>query len=62
MTLANQPVNILMVDDQPAKLLAYQAILGDLGENLLSASTAKEALDLLLKNDVAIILMDVSMP
>jgi PAS domain S-box-containing protein len=60
--LANQPVNILMVDDQPGKLLSYQAILGELGENLLSATSAKEALDLLLKNDVAIILMDVSMP
>ena len=62
MALANQPVNILMVDDQPAKLLSYQAILGELGENLLSATSAEEALDLLLKNDVAIILMDVSMP
>jgi PAS domain S-box-containing protein len=62
MALANQPVNILMVDDQPAKLLSYQAILGELGENLLSATSAKEALDLLLKNDIAIILMDVSMP
>lgn len=60
--LANQKVNILMVDDQPAKLLSYQAILGELGENLLSATSAKEALDILLKNDVAIILMDVSMP
>jgi PAS domain S-box-containing protein len=62
MTLTNQPVNILMVDDQPGKLLSYQVILGELGENLLSATSAKEALDLLLKNDVAIILMDVSMP
>ncbi len=62
MALTNQSVNILMVDDQPAKLLSYQAILGELGENLLSATSAKEALDLLLKNDVAIILMDVSMP
>ena len=51
-----------MVDDQPAKLLGYQAILGELGENLLSATSAKEALDLLLKNEVAVILMDVSMP
>lgn len=58
----NQKVNILMVDDQPSKLLSYQAILGDLGENLISASSGREALDILLKNDVAIILMDVSMP
>ncbi len=62
MATPNQPVNILMVDDQPGKLLSYQAILGELGENLLSASSAKEALDHLLKNEVAIILMDVSMP
>lgn len=58
----NQKVNILMVDDQPGKLLSYQAILGDLGENLISASSGREALDILLKNDIAIILMDVSMP
>lgn len=58
----NQKVNILMVDDQPSKLLSYQAILGDLGENLISAPSGREALDILLKNDIAIILMDVSMP
>lgn len=56
------PVNILMVDDQPAKLLSYEAILGDLGEHLLTATSGREALDLLLKNDIAIVLMDVSMP
>src|SRR5579871_7041180 len=55
-------VNILMVDDQPAKLLSYDAILGELGENLIRASSGREALDLLLKNDVAVVLMDVSMP
>lgn len=55
-------VNILMVDDQPGKLISYEAILGDLGENLIAATSAKEALDLLLKQDVAVILMDVSMP
>ncbi len=55
-------VNILMVDDQPAKLLSYEAILGELGENLIKASSGREALDLLLKNDVAVVLMDVSMP
>jgi PAS domain S-box-containing protein len=58
----NQSVNILMVDDQPGKLLSYQAILEDLGENLISASSGKEALELLLEQEVAIILMDVSMP
>ncbi len=59
---SNQKLNILMVDDQPGKLLTYEAILGDLDENLLFATTAQEALDVLLKNEIAIILMDVSMP
>lgn len=59
---SNPKLNILMVDDQPGKLLTYQAILGDLGENLLTATTAQETLDVLLKNEVAVILMDVSMP
>lgn len=55
-------VDILMVDDQPAKLLSYEAILGELGENLIKASSGREALQHLLKNDVAVVLMDVSMP
>ena len=59
---ADEKVNILMVDDQPAKLLSYEVILGDLGENLIKATSAKEALNVLLKNDVAVVLMDVSMP
>jgi two-component sensor histidine kinase/DNA-binding response OmpR family regulator len=55
-------VNILMVDDQPAKLLAYEAILKDLGENLLIASSGREALEALLKSEIAVILVDVCMP
>jgi len=58
----NEKVNILMVDDQPAKLLSYEVMLGGLGENLIKANSAKEALELLLKTDVAVVLMDVSMP
>jgi PAS domain S-box-containing protein len=58
----DEKVNILMVDDQPAKLLSYEVILADLGENLIKASSAKQALNILLKNDVAVVLMDVSMP
>jgi signal transduction histidine kinase len=57
-----QKVNILMVDDQPGKLLTYEAILNELGENLIKARSGKEALDLLLKTDIAVVLMDVSMP
>ena len=58
----HDPVNILMVDDQPGKLLSYEAILSDLGENLIKATSAKEALEKLLKTDVSVVLMDVSMP
>jgi signal transduction histidine kinase len=60
--IAKEKVNILMVDDQPAKLLSYEVILGELGENLVKATSGKEALELLLKNDFAVVLMDVSMP
>jgi PAS domain S-box-containing protein len=55
-------LNILMVDDQPAKLLTYEVILGELDENLIKATSGREALDHLLKTDVAVVLMDVSMP
>jgi PAS domain S-box-containing protein len=56
------PVNILLVDDQPAKLMSYEVILQDLGENLLKASSGREALEFLLKTEVAIVLVDVCMP
>ena len=57
-----EKVNILMVDDQPGKLLSYEAILNELGENLIKANSGREALDHLLKTDIAVVLMDVSMP
>src|SRR4051794_41626925 len=57
-----QQVNILMVDDQPAKLLTYEVMLAELGENLLKATSAREALEILLKNDVAVVLLGGSMP
>jgi len=59
---AEGPVNILMVDDQPAKLLSYEAILRDLNENLIKATSGREALDYLLKTEIALVLLDVSMP
>lgn len=59
---ADSKVNILMVDDQPAKLLSYEVILSQLGENLIKATSASEALSILLKTDIAVVLMDVSMP
>jgi PAS domain S-box-containing protein len=55
-------VNVLLVDDQPDKLLSYEVILGELGENLVKAASAREALQFLLKNDVAVVLIDVCMP
>ena len=59
---SSDKVNILMVDDQPAKLLSYEAILKELGENLLKANSGCEALEYLLKNEVAVVLLDVNMP
>jgi signal transduction histidine kinase len=55
-------VNILLVDDQPAKLLSYETVLKDLDENLIKASSASEAFAQLLKHDVAVLLIDVVMP
>ena len=55
-------VNVLLVDDQPAKLLASEEILRGLGENLVKASSAREALEFLLKNEAAVVLIDVCMP
>src|SRR5258708_135861 len=57
-----EKVNILMVDDQPAKLLSYEVMLGGLGEIRIKATSAREALEVLLKKDIAVWLMDVSMP
>ncbi|MBV8849957.1 MAG: response regulator [Methylobacteriaceae bacterium] len=59
---AADPVNILLVDDQPAKLLSYEVILSGLGETLIKANSAHEALAHLLKHDVAVVLIDVQMP
>jgi signal transduction histidine kinase len=56
------PVNILLVDDTPAKLLSYEAMLAELGENLIRANSANEALEHLLNLDVAVIVLDVNMP
>jgi two-component sensor histidine kinase/DNA-binding response OmpR family regulator len=55
-------VNVLLVDDQPAKLLSYEVILQGLGENLIKASSATDALEHLLKTEIAVVLVDVCMP
>src|SRR5437879_10414636 len=59
---AEDKVKILLVDDQPSKLLTYEVILRELGDELLQASSAQEALETLLKNEIAVVLMDVCMP
>jgi signal transduction histidine kinase len=59
---AIERVNILLVDDQQAKLLSHEAILAEIGENLLKATSASQAFDYLLKNEIALILIDVCMP
>ena len=58
----SEKVNILLVDDQQAKLLSHEVVLAEIGENLLKASSAREAFECLLKNEVALILIDVCMP
>jgi PAS domain S-box-containing protein len=55
-------VNILLVDDQPSKLLSYEVVLRDLGETLIKATSAREALEHLLRSEIAVILIDVCMP
>jgi signal transduction histidine kinase len=54
--------SVLLVDDQPAKLLTYQVILSKLDVRLVTAGSAREALDRLLKADFAVVLIDVCMP
>src|ERR1700721_4716790 len=60
--IMDETINILMVDDQQGKLLTYEAMLDELGENLIKARSGMEALEHLLKTDIALVLMDVSMP
>ncbi|MFO0788250.1 MAG: response regulator [Pirellulales bacterium] len=57
-----EPVNILVVDDVPEKILAIEAALGELGQTLVKANSGREALRCLLKDDFAVILLDVNMP
>jgi signal transduction histidine kinase len=54
--------NILLVDDQPGKLLTYESMLGDLGHTLVRANSGEEALQWLLKEEFAVVLLDVCMP
>jgi CheY-like chemotaxis protein len=57
-----EPVNILIVDDVPEKIVAIEATLAELGQNVVSARSGEEALQRVLKDDFAVILLDVNMP
>ena len=55
-------VNILVVDDLPEKILVYRAILEELGQNLVTVNSGQEALKQVLRQEFAVILLDVNMP
>ncbi len=57
-----ETAKILLVDDQPSRLLTYEAILADLGYRLIKAASGREALTCLMDSEFAAILLDVSMP
>ena len=59
--MTNETINILLVDDQPSRLLSYEVMLGDLGANLVKAASGADALQLLMKQEFAVILLDVNM-
>ncbi|HEX5461381.1 MAG TPA: response regulator [Steroidobacteraceae bacterium] len=62
MSEIEEKVSILLVDDQPQRLIAYRAILADLGLDLVCAHSGREALELLMDREFAVVLLDVSMP
>jgi len=55
-------VNILLVDDEPGKLLSYEVMLSSLGENLIKADSGRRALEHILTTEIAVVLVDVVMP
>src|SRR5262245_14741463 len=60
--IPSDQLNILLVDDQPQKLLAYEAMLAGLGPNLLRAQSGSQAFEILLEHEITVILLDVNMP
>jgi PAS domain S-box-containing protein len=57
-----EKVNVLLVDDRVENLLSLEAILESLGQNLVRANSGEEALKCLLRQDFAVILLDIQMP
>ena len=62
MTSAAEPISVLIVDDRPDKLLALEAVLQDLQLNIVTADSGRSALKAFLKQEFALILLDVNMP
>jgi signal transduction histidine kinase len=62
MQASNDKVNILLVDDQPARLLSYESILRDPSQTLVMARSGAEALEKLMSDEFAVVLLDVNMP
>lgn len=60
--MSDRKADVLLVDDEPKSLLALQALLAPLGQNLLCARSGEEALRLVLDHDPAVIVLDVRMP
>ena len=54
--------NVLLVDDQPARLLSYEAVLSGLGVRCVRALSGHQALAALLKEEFAVIILDIQMP
>src|SRR5687767_11437101 len=62
MAESESKMKILLVDDQARNLLALESVLESLGHDLVKAQSGREALQQLLRDDFAVILLDVHMP
>ena len=60
--MSSERTRILIVDDLPEKLVVYQVILEELGQELVTARSGSEALKHVLQHDFAVVLLDVNMP
>ena len=59
---ADDAIHVLAVDDNPGKRLALSTVLSELPVNVVTADSGREALRLLLRQDFAVILLDIRMP